>query len=426
VVRVIDRLNIGGPAKHVVWLTDGLSDNDFETTLITGVVAPGEGDMTYFAREREVEPIVISEMSRELGLSDVLVIAKLLRQFLKLKPEIIHTHKAKAGAAGRIAGMIYKWLTPSALWLRPRRCRIVHTYHGHVFHSYYGRLKTRLFILIERVLARTCTDRIVVVSEQQRREIGELFRIGRREQFRVVPLGIDFEEILEDRGALRRECRLADDEIAIGIVGRLCEVKNHAMLIEAAARASEGLNGNGGRLRFLIIGDGHLRTGIEKQARDLGVAGQTLFMGFREDATSLYAGLDIAALTSLNEGTPLTLIEAMCCGRAIAATEVGGVVDVMGSRRSSRDGFTIWDHGVTSPSRDVEAFARGLRFLVERPDLRREMGERGREFVRAKLSRERLVGDIETLYRELLGNKTRAATGVASRIVTLSGKGNSL
>jgi glycosyltransferase involved in cell wall biosynthesis len=231
----------------------------------------------------------------------------------------------------------------------------------------------------------------------------------------VVPLGIDFEEILEDRGALRRECGVADDEIAIGIVGRLCEVKNHAMLIEAAARASQGLNGNGGRLRFLIIGDGHLRTGIEKQARDLGVAGQTLFMGFREDATSLYAGLDIAALTSLNEGTPLTLIEAMCCGRAVAATEVGGVVDVMGSRRSSRDGFTIWDHGVTAPSRDVEAFARGLRFLVERPDLRREMGERGREFVRAKLSRDRLVGDIETLYRELLGNKTRRRQGLPAQ-----------
>jgi hypothetical protein len=110
-------------------------------------VAPGEGDMSYFAHELEVEPIVISEMSRELGLSDVLVIAKLLRQFLKLKPDIIHTHKAKAGAAGRVAGMIYKWLTPSALWLRPRRCRIVHTYHGHVFHSYYGRLKTRFFHL---------------------------------------------------------------------------------------------------------------------------------------------------------------------------------------------------------------------------------------------------------------------------------------
>lgn len=426
VVRVIDRLNIGGPAKHVVWLTRGLSEDDFETTLITGTVPPGEGDMSYFARERDVEPLVIDEMSRELSPRDILVIGKLLRQFFKLKPEIIHTHKAKAGAAGRVAGMIYKWLTPSALWLRPRQCRIVHTYHGHVFHSYYGRLKTRLFVMIERALARTCTDRIVVVSEQQRREICESFRIGRSEQFRVVPLGIDFEEMTEDRGALRREYGVSDDEVAIGVVGRLCEVKNHAMLLASAARALEGLNGNGPRMRFVIVGDGHLRADIEKQARSLGVADRTVFTGFRADAASLYAGLDIAALTSLNEGTPLTLIEAMCCGRAVAATEVGGVIDVMGSRRESRDGFTIWDHGVTAPSRDEQAFASALRFLVERPDLRREMGERGRAFVRSRLSRDRLVNDIETLYRELLGGEARAAAGAARRVISFSGKGNSL
>jgi glycosyltransferase involved in cell wall biosynthesis len=426
VVRVIDRLNIGGPAKHVVWLTAGLSENEFETTLITGTVPKGEGDMSYFARDCEVEPIVINEMSRELSARDILVIAKLLRQFFKLKPQIIHTHKAKAGATGRVAAMIYKWMTPSALWLRPRRCRVVHTYHGHVFHSYYGSLKTRLFIAIERVLARFCTDRIIVVSEQQRREICESFHVGRREQFRVVPLGIDFEELVEDREALRREYGVSDDEVAIGIVGRLCEVKNHAMLLESAARVVEGFNGNGPRTRFVIVGDGHLRADIERQARDLGVADKTVFTGFREDATSLYAGLDIAALTSLNEGTPLTLIEAMCCGCPVAATEVGGVVDVMGSRGTSLDGFTIWDHGVTAPSRDVEAFARALRFLVERPDLRREMGERGRAFVRARLSRDRLVSDIETLYRELLGDESRVAAGATRRVVSLSGKGNSL
>jgi glycosyltransferase involved in cell wall biosynthesis len=307
-----------------VWLTAGLSEDEFETTLITGIVPPGEGDMSYFARNCEVEPRVISEMSRELSARDILVIVKLVRQFLKLKPQIIHTHKAKAGATGRVAAMIYKWLTPSALWLRPRQCRIVHTYHGHVFHSYYGRLKTKLFIAIERLLARICTDRIVVVSEQQRREICESFRIGSREQFRVVPLGIDFEELVEDRKALRREYGVSDDELAIGIVGRLCEVKNHAMLIESAARLVEGCNGNGPRARFVIVGDGHLRANIERQARDLGVAEKTVFTGFREDATAMYAGLGIVALTSLNEGTPLTLIEAMCSGRPVARPKLAG------------------------------------------------------------------------------------------------------
>lgn len=426
VVRIIDRLNIGGPAKHVVWLTAGLSENEFETTLITGVVPPGEGDMSYFARESQVEPIVISEMSRELSPRDILVIAKLLRQFFKLKPQIIHTHKAKAGAAGRIAATIYKWMTPSALWLRPRNCRVVHTYHGHVFHSYYGPLKTRLFIAIERILARVCTDRIVVISEQQRREICESFHVGRAEQFRVVPLGLDLDELVENREVLRKEFEISDDEVAIGIVGRLCEVKNHSMFLESATRISQPSNNNGPLTRLVIVGDGHLRADIQRQARDLGAADRTVFTGFREDATSLYAGLDIVALTSLNEGTPLTLIEAMCCGRAVVATEVGGVVDVMGARRASLDGFTVWDHGVTAPSRDVAAFARALRFLIERPDLRREMGERGRAFVRAKLSRDRLVGDIEMLYHELMGDEARFAAGAARGLVSLSGKGNSL
>lgn len=427
VVRVIDRLNIGGPAKHVAWLTDGLSEDDFETTLITGVVPPGEGDMSYFARRLKLEPIVINEMSRELSPRDVLVVAKLLRQFLKLKPQIIHTHKAKAGAAGRVAGMIYKWLTPSALWLRPRQCRIVHTYHGHVFHSYYGPLKTRLFILIEQVLARTCTDRIIVVSEQQRHEICELFRVGRPQQFRVVPLGLDLDELAEVGGQPRAGFGVSSDEVTVGIVGRLCEVKNHAMLLESAASVINTRSSTEPLLRFVIVGDGHLRADVERKARELGVAGNIQFTGFREDATALYADFDIVALTSVNEGTPLTLIEAMGCGRPIAATEVGGVVDVMGSRRMSQDGFTIWDHGVTVPSRDADAFARALRYLIERPELRKQMGERGRAFVRANLSKGRLVSDIETIYRSLIGRSPQVvAVSPAAQLTGFRGKGSSL
>ena len=178
-------------------------------------------------------------------------------------------------------------------------------------------------------------------------------------------------------------------------------------------------------MRLVIIGDGHLRPAVEKQASELGIADKTVFTGFREDATSLYAGLDIAALTSLNEGTPLTLIEAMCCGRPVAATEVGGVVDVMGSRRASGEGFTIWDHGVTAPSRDADAFARALRFLVERPELRLEMGERGRAFVRTRLSRNRLLSDIGSLYRELVNDDLRVSA-LAPHVVSISGKGNNL
>lgn len=397
VVRIIDRLNIGGPAKHVTWLTAGLNSKKFETTLITGVVPEGEGDMSYFARAAGVEPLVIEQMSRELSLGDIIVIFKILRELFRLKPHIVHTHKAKAGAVGRVAALIYKWLTPSALWLRPRKLGVVHTYHGHIFHSYYGAAKTKLFIAIERALARFCTDRIVVISEQQRDEICRTFKVGSFDQFRIIPLGIDFGEIKPKRGILREELGPGADGALIGIVGRLCEVKNHAMLIESAAKLrAENLDA-----RFAIVGDGHLRAELEEQAKELGADGRVTFTGFRADAASLYADFDIAALTSLNEGTPLTLIEAMSCGCAVASTEVGGVIDLMGRRLKEHDGFTIWDHGVTAPSRDIGAFTNALRYLIERPGLRLEMGARGREFVTTRLSKERLIGDIERLYCEL-------------------------
>jgi len=402
VVRIIDRLNVGGPAKHVVWLTAGLGEGAFETVLITGTVPPGEGDMGYFARAADVEPLVIEAMSRELSLRDVLVIGKLLRQLWRLQPQIVHTHKAKAGAVGRVAALLYRWLTPSALWLRPRACRVVHTYHGHVLHSYYGAVKTRLFIAIERVLARIGTDRIITVSEQQRYELAEHFRVGRPEQFRVIPLGIDFNEMTQHHSCLRAELGMGDDALLIGIVGRLCEVKHQAMLLEAAARLVAEPAGADLRAHFVIIGDGHLRGELEALAHRLGIADRVTFTGFRTDVLALYPDLDVVALTSLNEGTPLTLIEAMCCGRAVVTTEVGGVVDIMGARRTACDGFSIWDHGVTTASRDAGAFACALQYLLERPALRHAMGERGRAFVQAHLSRERLVHDIEGLYRELV------------------------
>lgn len=402
VVRIIDRLNVGGPAKHVTWLTAGLANDGYETTLVTGKVAAGEGDMSYFARDAGISPIVIKRLSRELQLADVFVIARLVNIFRETKPQIIHTHKAKAGAVGRVAAFIYKWLTPSALVLRPRRCKVIHTYHGHVFHSYFGRAKTRLFVGIERLLARFCTDQIITVSEQQRREIHEEFGVGRLEQFRVVPLGIDLQEIRPVPGELRRELGIADGEFVIGAVGRLCEVKNYQMLLRAAAqliKAADTMQS----IRLVLVGDGHLRGELETLARELGIAHRVSFAGLRQNVNAIYCDFDVVALTSLNEGTPLTLIEAMMCGRAVVATEVGGVVDLMGTRQSAAGGFSIWDHGVTCPSGDVEGFARGLRHLQERPEQRRVMGEESSRRAKQNHSKDRLIADIAQCYRELAG-----------------------
>ena len=408
VVRIIARLNVGGPARHVVWLTEGLKSAGYETLLVAGVVPPGEDDMSYIATAAGVTPFTLPEMSREISPKDVLTTWKLFRLMLRERPQVVHTHTAKAGTVGRVAGLMYRWLTPATLAGRPRSCRFVHTYHGHVFHGYYGQLKTRLFLAIERWLARLATDRIVVVSEQQCREINQVFRVGRHEQFVVIPLGIEMASYggWEDRRPrLRAEWKVDDNDVLIGIVGRLTEIKNHSLFLQAAARLKEimGAKISARRPRFVIIGDGSLRRDLEAQAKSLGLNDDVWFLGTRNDPENFYPALDIVALTSLNEGTPLTLIEAMANARPVIATAVGGVVDLLGSAVSqAKDGYTPCERGVSVASGEAESFARGIERLVEDEALRRELGKRGFEFVARNYAKERLLRDVSNLYAQLM------------------------
>jgi glycosyltransferase involved in cell wall biosynthesis len=420
IVRIIARLNVGGPARHVVWLTAGLQGEECESLLVAGTVPPGEDDMGYFARRMGVRPIFIPEMSREVSAKDALTVWKLYRLFVRERPDVVHTHTAKAGTVGRVAGLLYRWATPAALLGRPRRCRFVHTYHGHIFHSYYGALKTRFFLGIEKALARVATDRVVVISPQQYREIHEEFGVGRREQFRVIPLGLDTDAFAgweNRRHALRDELRAASADILVGIVGRLTEVKNHDLFLRAARRYKEkhGLRSDaGGRVRFVIIGDGRLRRELEEQARALGLVGDVLFLGTRDDPENFYPALDVVALTSRNEGTPLTLIEAMGCARPCVATAVGGVVDLLGeevapaSDEQGRGAYSLRARGILVRPGDAEAFCDGLARLIGDEGLRREMGERGRRFVEQGYSKERLLTDIMGLYREVCQHRTES------------------
>jgi glycosyltransferase involved in cell wall biosynthesis len=407
IVRVIARLNVGGPAKHVAWLTAGLQDGEWESLLVAGSVPPGEEDMGYFAEGLGVRPLLLKEMSREISLKDVLTIWKLYRLFKREQPDVVHTHTAKAGTVGRSAGLMYRWLTPATLIGRPRRCHFVHTYHGHIFHGYYGKSKTRVFLLIEKLLARLITSRIVVVSEQQRKEINETFGVGRTEQFRVIPLGLElasFAEPEKRRQAFRNELGVHDSEILVGIVGRLTEIKNHGLFLQAVAKfkAAQGIGHS--PVRFVVIGDGNLRQKLAGTAAALGLADDVIFAGSRKDPENFYAGLDAVALTSKNEGTPLTLIEAMANGIPVISTAVGGVVDLLGERDREADRETqylICRRGVSVGPNDAEAFAAGLERLVSDASLRKELGARGREFVVRNYSRERLLDDIRAMYHEL-------------------------
>lgn len=388
IVRIIARLNVGGPAKHVVWLTAGLQDSNYRSLLVTGSVPAGEEDMSYFADEAGVTPLYIPEMSREISPQDAVTIWKLFRLFLRERPDIVHTHTAKAGTVGRVAGFFYRWLTPGTLIGRPRACKFVHTYHGHVFHSYYGRGRTRMFLVIERMLARLVTDKLVVVSAQQGAEIGNDFRVGRDRQIKVIPLGLDldvFADHASRRARFRRELGIDDDTILVGIVGRLTEIKNHKMFLNSVARLKTMP-----KTRFVVIGDGSLRDSLEQQAKSLALQSSVIFAGGRKDPEYFYPALDIVALTSLNEGTPLTLIEAMANARPIVATSVGGVVDLLADGR-----------GICVPSGDEEAFAAALRRLIADKQLREDLGARGLQFVERVYRKERLIEDIKGLYREL-------------------------
>ncbi|HEV2829697.1 MAG TPA: glycosyltransferase [Pyrinomonadaceae bacterium] len=408
IVRVIARLNVGGPAKHVVWLTRGLQTAGYESLLVAGIVPPGEEDMSYFATEMGVAPLFVSEMSREISLKDAVTIWKLFRLFVRERPDIVHTHTAKAGTVGRVAGLLYLWLTPSIFLGRRRECRFVHTYHGHIFHSYYGELKTRVFLSVEKILARLVTDRIVVLSQQQRHEINKRFGVGRAAQFSVIPLGLDlnvFSNWKERGQAFRDELGLKAGDIAVGIVGRLTDIKNHELFLRAAALFKSEFSQPGVRVRFVIVGDGGLRNTLERRSASLGLDRDMVFTGSRRDLEEVYPALDIVALTSRNEGTPLTLIEAMANARAVIATAVGGVVDLLGEPISAEANqpLKLRERGISVSSDDAEAFAAGMRRLIEDPTLRRETGARGLHFVTAHYSKERLLRDIGELYAELLG-----------------------
>lgn len=384
VVRVITRLNVGGPAIHTVLLSAGLNPERFQTVLVTGHVADGEADMTYFAQAHGVNPVVIPELGRSIQPADDLVaLWKLYRIIRHERPHVVHTHTAKAGALGRLAAVLA--CVPV----------VVHTYHGHVFSGYFGPMKARAFLAIERALARF-TSRIVAISESQRHEIGGRYRVAPTQRVAVIPLGLDLSPFkavpaVPPPDGLRSELGIGPSEIVIAIVGRLTAIKNHRLFLDAAARCLA--RGQGPSLRFLVVGGGELARDLCETARPLG--DRVLFLGWRENLVPVYSACDIVALTSDNEGTPVALIEALAAGRAVVATDVGGVAEVLEGGR----------YGVLVPPRDPEAFAEAVLSLATNPDLRARLTLDARPSALGRFSTSALVGTVERLYSGLLDGR---------------------
>ena len=400
VLRIIARLNTGGPAIHTILLTRELNGDHFSSQLVTGVVGPDEGDMSFYAEQMSVTPIVIPELQRNpKPLDDLRALMKICQLIFATRPDVIHTHTAKAGAVGRVAGLIYNLC--ARLTGRPRAV-VCHTFHGHLFHGYFPRWISALLILGERVLARV-SDRIITVSEQLKHELTRVYRICPEEKCTVVPLGLDFRWVSQleaRRGTLRSEVGLPSRDLAIGIIGRLTAIKNHELFLQVARDCQ--IPG----ARFFIIGDGERRAALRELAERLGLNGRVVFTGWQRDLAKVYSDLDIVCLTSLNEGTPLVLIEAMAAGLPVVATKVGGVRDLMaGSGNLTPDGMEIFSNGIVVPPNRPDLFRIGLEFLASRPDVRQEMSASGQSFVRERFSVERLVSETTSLYLNLLATK---------------------
>jgi glycosyltransferase involved in cell wall biosynthesis len=397
VIRIITRLNNGGPARHVIWLTSGLDRNKFESILVSGVVESNEDDLTAEAMRYDISPVMIFLLKRSISpFYDIFTLVRILLLFFREKPDIIHTHTSKAGFLGRSAGFIYSFF---------HKCSTIHTFHGHTFHSYFSTFKGGFFLLIEKILARLATDKIIVISKLQFDEIHKKFGIGCKDQYEIVPLGIDLSEITQDGGSnsFKEELQL-QEFITIGIIGRIAPVKNHKMFIDITALLTRDLGEQ--RVKFIIIGGGagEDMTMLRNYAKEQGVEDRVIFTGNRYDTSTFYLGLDIVALTSLNEGTPLSLIEAMAVGRPFVATDVGGVRDLTIGYAQQLEGgmIRIYDNGILVNSGDTTSFAQALSILIKDEKLRLSMGKYGQEFVKQKHSKERLISDIEKIYLTLV------------------------
>lgn len=392
VIRIINRLNLGGPTYNAAYLTRHLAP-EFETLLVAGVHSEGEESSEHIVKSIGVEPFIISEMSRELSMmNDVASFRKIKKVIKDFKPDIVHTHAAKAGALGRIAAI---------------QCKVpvlVHTYHGHYFHSYFHPVKTKVFLEIERWLARK-TDAIVAISETQKHELGTVHKVCPPEKIHVIPLGFDLTRFTVNMDAKRKQFRekygVKNDETAIGIIGRLVPVKNHSMFLKAIQKVFAVTKLP---VKAFIIGDGEDRKKIELEASSLALAystpekknesAQLIFTSWIKDIDVAVAGLDIIALTSFNEGTPVSLIEAQAAGKPVVSTKVGGVEEVIIENET----------GLLCKSDDAETFASQLLKLTDDSEMRMRFSLNAGKHVMQRYHVNRLVDDMRQLYRKLLSH----------------------
>ena len=383
ILRVIARLNVGGPARHVAILDEGLSRRGHTTMLAFGSVGEGEGSLEELVAGLPTRRI--DELGRRIRpFDDAVAFAKIFRLIRAYRPQVVHTHTAKAGALGRMAAALHNLVSP-----RHRRARLVHTFHGHVLDGYFGRVGSQIVRIIERALA-LITDRIIAISPRQRDDLTRRFAICPADRVAVVPLGLDLDALLSLKGShatLRGQLRIPAEAVVVGFIGRLVPIKDPLTLVSAFAEVAAAAP----HAVLVIAGSGPLDDDVRQEVERRGLASQVRFAGWQRDLAALYATCDIVVLVSRNEGTPVAIIEAMAAGRAVVATAVGGVPDVLQHERT----------GLLVPPQSPALVAAALLRLVHDPPLRAELGVRARGEARLRFREERLVSDVEQLYLSL-------------------------
>jgi len=390
VLRIINRLNLGGPTYNTALLTRFL-EPEYETMLVSGVKLDFEESSEFIVHKYGIKPNYVNDMHRSLNpIRDYKTYLELRRIIRKYKPDIVHTHAAKSGALGRLAA--YHEKVPI----------ILHTFHGHVFHSYFNKIKSWFYIIIERLLAKIST-KIIAISPLQKQELVENYNLCKKNKIIVIPLGFDLQNfqknIEEKRRLFRKKYSIKDDEIAVGIIGRLTSIKNHRYFLNMLKLLLEQTNN---KIRAFIIGDGEDRAMLESYAKQLDISYTTekdvvhdkelCFTSWEKEIDKVNAGLDIVTLTSLNEGTPVSLIEAQAANNPIVATNVGGISDILIENET----------GLLADRNDFIDFAKQLKKMIDDKALREHMTQKGFEFVNTKFGYLRLIQDMKGLYNKLM------------------------
>lgn len=392
ILRILNRFNLGGPTYNAAYLTRYLAP-EYDTLLIGGKHSEDEDSSEFILNNMGINAVIIPDMHREISPVNDLSVYNKIKQLIKdFKPDIVHTHAAKAGMLGRRAA--FSLDIPV----------IVHTFHGHVFHSYFNPIKTATFIQIERALAKR-TSRIIAISELQKKELSEAYKIATADKMSVIPLGFDLDRFgvdsTEKRKLFRERYNIPANVIAIGIIGRIVPIKNHRFFIEVISKLKQK---SSSKVVALVIGDGELRSETEEYSKKLGLKTgsrynqkektDVIFTSWIRDIDRVYSGLDIVALTSKNEGTPVSLIEAQASGKPVVSTNVGGILDVVEPERS----------GLLSEENDADKFVSNLLYLIKNPKISDSYGKYGKTMMNNRFGYKRLVSETAVLYEDLLKN----------------------